>query len=67
MKYGKINRLINVSFTGMKTRYMQDYSNYYIAVPSTSTPRIQEGHLILGHWLCEYIEKKLQPKVKDDF
>ena len=67
MKSGKINGLINVAFTGLKTRYMQDYSNYYIAVPSTSTPRIQEGHLILGHWLCEYIEKKLQPKVKDDF
>ena len=67
MKYGKINGLINVAFTGIKTRYMQDYANYYIAVPSTSTPRIQEGHLILGHWLCEYIEKKLEPKVKDDF
>lgn len=67
MKFGKINGLINVAFTGLKTRYMQDYSNYYVAVPSTSTPRIQEGHLILGHWLCEYIEKKLQPKVKDDF
>ena len=67
MKYGKINGLINVAFTGLKTRYMQDYANYYIAVPSTSTPRIQEGHLILGHWLCEYIEKKLEPKVKDDF
>ena len=67
MKYGKINGLINVAFTGLKTRYMHDYSNYYIAIPSTSTPRIQEGHLILGHWLCEYIEKKLQPKVKDDF
>jgi D-sedoheptulose 7-phosphate isomerase len=67
MKYGKINGLINVAFTGLKTRYMQDYSNYYVAVPSTSTPRIQEGHLILGHWLCEYIEKKLEPKVKDDF
>ncbi len=67
MKFGKINGLINVAFTGLKTRYMQDYANYYIAVPSTSTPRIQEGHLILGHWLCEYIEKKLEPKVKDDF
>ena len=59
MKFGKINGLINVAFTGLKTRYMQDYANYYVAVPSTSTPRIQEGHLILGHWLCEYIEKKL--------
>jgi D-sedoheptulose 7-phosphate isomerase len=67
MKYGKINGLINVAFTGLKTRYMQDYANYYVAIPSTSTPRIQEGHLILGHWLCEYIEKKLEPKVKDDF
>ena len=67
MKFGKINGLINVAFTGLKTRWMYDYSNYYIAIPSTSTPRIQEGHLILGHWLCEYIEKKLEPKVKDDF
>ena len=67
MKYGKINGLINVAFTGMKTRYMQDYANYYVAIPSTSTPRIQEGHLILGHWLCEYIEKKLEYKIKDDF
>jgi D-sedoheptulose 7-phosphate isomerase len=60
MKFGKINGLINVAFTGLKTRWMHDYSNYYIAVPSTSTPRIQEGHLFLGHWLCEYIEEKLQ-------
>jgi D-sedoheptulose 7-phosphate isomerase len=67
MKYGKINGLINVAFTGMKTRYMQDYANYYVAIPSTSTPRIQEGHLILGHWLCEYKEKKLEYKIKDDF
>ena len=67
MKYGKINGLINVAFTGLKTRYMQDDANYYVAVPSTSTPRIQEGHLLLGHWLCEYIENKLQSKVKDDF
>jgi len=67
MKFGKINGLINVAFTGLKTRYMQDYANYYVAVQSTSTPRIQEGHLILGHWLCEYIEKKLEYKIKDDF
>jgi len=65
MKFGHMNGLINIAFTGMKTLWMYDYSDYYIAIPSTSTPRIQEGHLILGHWLCEYIEKKLEPKVKD--
>lgn len=60
MKYGKLNGLINVAFTGMKTRWMCDWSNYYIAIPSTSTPIIQEGHLILGHILCHYIEEKLE-------
>ena len=60
MKFGRLNNLINIGFTGMKTRWMQDYSDYYIAIPSTSTPRIQEGHLVLGHWLCEYIEKTLE-------
>ncbi len=60
MKYGYLNQLINIAFTGLKTRWMRDYSNYYIAIPSTSTPTIQEGHLILGHILCHYIEEKLE-------
>ena len=60
MKYGRINGLINIAFTGLKTRWMHEWSTHYIAVPSKSTPRIQEGHLILGHWLCEYIENKLE-------
>jgi D-sedoheptulose 7-phosphate isomerase len=64
MKFGTINGLVNVAFTGMKTTWMQEYSDYYVAVPSTSTPRIQEGHLILGHWLCEYIEKTLEENAR---
>jgi len=64
MKFGRLNNLVNIGFTGMKTRWMQDYSDYYIAIPSTSTPRIQEGHLVLGHWLCEYIEKTLEENAR---
>ena len=60
MKFGKVNNLVNIALTGMKTRYMHDWSDYYIAVPSTSTPTIQEGHLVLGHILCHYIEEKLE-------
>jgi D-sedoheptulose 7-phosphate isomerase len=59
MEYGKENGVINIGFTGMKTRYMQQYSDYYIAIPSTSTPHVQEAHLILGHLLCERIEERL--------
>lgn len=60
MKYGYLNQLVNIAFTGSKKRWMHEYSNYYIAIPSTSTPTIQEGHLILGHILCHYIEEKLE-------
>lgn len=66
MSIAKNLGVINIAFTGMKTRYMQEPSDYYIVIPSTSTPRIQEGHLILGHWLCEYIEEKLESKTLND-
>jgi len=59
MEYGKENGVVNIAFTGMKTRYMQAFADYYIAIPSTSTPHIQEAHLILGHLLCERIEERL--------
>jgi D-sedoheptulose 7-phosphate isomerase len=58
--------IINIAFTGMKTRYMNNYSDYYIAIPSTSTPLIQEGHLILGHILCEMIEESIESKTLHD-
>ena len=66
MKFGKVNNLVNIALTGMKTRYMHDWSDYYIAVPSTSTPTIQEGHLILGHILCHYIEEKLENAKREE-
>jgi len=30
-----------------------------IGVPSGSTPRIQEGHILIGHMICELIEDEL--------
>lgn len=60
--------LVNIAFTGMKTRYMQRCSDYYIAIPSTYTPQIQEGHLILGHILCQLIEESIESEtLHDDF
>lgn len=58
--------LVNIAFTGMKTRYMQAYSDCYIAIPSTYTPQIQEGHLILGHILCQLIEESIESETLHD-
>ena len=34
-------------------------SDYCIHVPSSSTPRIHEAHILIGHILCEFIENEL--------
>ena len=48
--------IYSVLFTGLEGSAL---SNAYltIASPSSSTPHIQEGHLILGHLLCYLVEK----------
>ena len=51
--------IITVALTGQGGGEMQSYSDYCIQVPSTSTPRIQESHIMLGHIICELVEKAL--------
>lgn len=41
---------------GGKMAAMADYS---IIIPSNATPRIQESHILIGHILCDIIEKEL--------
>ena len=36
---------------------IRDHADCTIAVPSQSTPRIQEAHILIGHILCEMIEE----------
>ena len=48
--------LTRVLITGEKGRGLTDRAEIVLAVPSAETPRIQEIHLMLGHFLCEAIE-----------
>ena len=41
---------------GGKLKYLSDFN---INVPSKETPRIQEVHLLIYHYICEKIEQKL--------
>jgi D-sedoheptulose 7-phosphate isomerase len=66
MKIGRTLGLVNVAFTGLKTTWMKQFSDFYIAIPSRRTPQIQEGHLILGHILCEYIENEMESTTVND-
>jgi len=49
----------SVLFTGENNGVCVKYADWVLAVPSKSTPKIQEGHLILGHAICESVEQKI--------
>lgn len=38
---------------------VKDYADYIISVPSSITPRIQECHILIGHMICEIVERKM--------
>lgn len=49
--------VITVGFTGSDGADMDGRCDYCFRVPHHSTPRIQEGHIVIGHLVCELIEK----------
>ena len=51
--------LITVAFTGAGGGKLRDGVDYCLRVPSDDTARIQEGHITLGHIMCELIERAL--------
>jgi len=52
-------KVVTIGFTGAAGGKMKELSDYLINVPSTDTPRIQESHILLGHIICELVEKNI--------
>lgn len=48
-----------VAMVGRDGGKMAQMADYAIIVPSNATPRIQESHILIGHILCDIIEKEL--------
>jgi D-sedoheptulose 7-phosphate isomerase len=46
-----------VGFTGESGGSMKEKCDYLLNVPSKDTPRIQESHIMIGHIICELVEK----------
>ena len=55
----KKKEMICIGFSGSSGGKMKNYSDILINVPSNNTPRIQEAHIMIGHIICEFVEKKL--------
>ena len=48
-----------IGLTGAEGGKMRDLCDVCLRVPSGSTPRIQECHILLGHTVCELLERIL--------
>jgi D-sedoheptulose 7-phosphate isomerase len=51
-----------VAFTGNSGGKAKDIAQICLQIPSTDTPRIQELHMLIGHSLCEIVEKTIFPR-----
>jgi len=51
--------LATVGFTGRSGGRMAPLCDLWLAVDSADTPRIQEGHILAGHLVCEMVERTL--------
>lgn len=54
--------MIIIAMTGEGGGKMGQMADVLLAVPSKDTPRIQECHIMIGHIVCEMVEKALFPK-----
>lgn len=62
IKTARVNGMRTISLIGdNRESTMYKMSEYCICVPSRATPRIQEAHILIGHMLCEIVEKELFP------
>jgi D-sedoheptulose 7-phosphate isomerase len=62
LEEARVLGLVAVGLTGSSGVAMEEMSDYCIRVPSESTPRIQESHILIGHLICAYVEKVLFPR-----
>jgi len=50
---------VTIGFTGQKQNKIEEIVDICLKIPSTDTPRIQEGHITVGHIICYLVEKEL--------
>jgi D-sedoheptulose 7-phosphate isomerase len=51
--------ITTVGLTGVNGNILFELCDYCIMIPSDSTPRIQEAHILIGHIICAYVEAAL--------
>lgn len=62
IKTAKERKMITIAFTGVSGGKLAGLCDVCIQVPSDNVARIQESHILIGHIICEEIEKAVFPR-----
>lgn len=59
LKEARDREVVCIGMTGNRGGPMKELCDHYLDIPSPDTPRIQEGHTVLGHVLCGLVESAI--------
>lgn len=59
LKEARDRGLTTVGFTGREGGQMPPLCDHIIRIPSSVTPKIQEGHIVIGHIICGLVEEAM--------
>lgn len=59
LEYARRLPAATIGLTGAGGGAMRDRVDVLLAVPSSDTPRVQECHILIGHILCDIVERGL--------
>ena len=59
LEAAKAAGLVSVALTGRSGGKLKDLAQTCLRVPSDETARIQECHILIGHILCDFVEREL--------
>lgn len=62
LRAARAQGLVTVGMTGRGGGQMADECDHCLRSASDCTPRIQEGHITIGHTLCWLIEQRMFPR-----
>jgi D-sedoheptulose 7-phosphate isomerase len=59
LREAKVRGVVCIGLSGNRGGSMEELCDHYLSVPSADTPKIQEGHAVLGHILCGLVENAI--------
>ena len=62
LRAARARRLVTVAFCGEETSALRPLCDHLVSVPSKTTARIQEVHILVGHVLCQLVDETMFPR-----